>query len=134
MKTLVEVARGFRAGDGVFSSVRVAGVDFGVAVERWDKRIPPGLYRLDPRHHSPRFGDRCIAVTDVADREHILFHAANRPVELLGCIAPGQRFSVIGGELAVANSMSTLEALLAVVRDALSDSCWLQMTAPDHLS
>ena len=59
--------------------------------------IPAGLYEVVP-HISPKFG-RCLLVTDVPDRSHILFHAGNvgGDVELdwhthtAGCLLPGLR-------------------------------------------
>jgi len=59
--------------------------------------IPPGTYRVVP-HVSPRFG-RCLLVTGVEGRSHILFHAGNLggDVEMgfcshtAGCLLPGTR-------------------------------------------
>jgi len=59
--------------------------------------IPPDVYDVLP-HLSPRF-QRCLLVTDVPERSHILFHAGNvgGDVELglhthtAGCLLPGLR-------------------------------------------
>lgn len=59
--------------------------------------IPAGLYDVLP-HVSPRFG-RCLLVSGVRERSHILFHAGNvgGDVEVgyhthtLGCVLPGLR-------------------------------------------
>ena len=59
--------------------------------------IPAGLYEVVP-HLSPRHR-RCLLVTQVPDRSHILFHAGNLggDVELgwhthtAGCLLPGLR-------------------------------------------
>lgn len=50
--------------------------------------IPEGDYNL-VRHDSPKFGDRVWMVHNVPDRTFILFHVANWPHQLQGCIAPG---------------------------------------------
>ncbi len=59
--------------------------------------IPAGDYLAMP-HRSPRFG-RCLLVTDVPGRSHILFHAGNVGgdreagfhTHTLGCLLPGLR-------------------------------------------
>ena len=59
--------------------------------------IPPGVYDVLP-HVSPRFG-RCLLVTGVEDRSHILFHAGNLGGDVdkgfrshtAGCLLPGLR-------------------------------------------
>jgi hypothetical protein len=62
-----------------------------------DKRgvscIREGVYKIR-RHKSPKFGwcwivtGGNVGVDDGSHRTHILFHAANRPSKLEGCIAP----------------------------------------------
>jgi len=88
-----------------------------VAIERpWldNKRrvscIPEGIYSLNLKHHSPKFG-KCWHVQGVPDRDHILFHVANRVSELLGCIAPGTEFGEIVDEFAVLRSRDATNAL-----------------------
>ena len=69
--------------------------------------IPPGTYRVVP-HRSPRFG-RCLLVTDVPGRSHVLFHAGNVGGDIKrgfhththGCILPGTR----AGKLSVKGRM-----------------------------
>ena len=59
--------------------------------------IPAGLYEVVP-HISPRFR-RCLLVTSVPDRSHILFHAGNVGGDVergwhthtAGCLLPGLR-------------------------------------------
>lgn len=59
--------------------------------------IPTGAYEVLP-HVSPRFG-RCLLVTGVPDRSHILFHAGNLGGDVdkgfrshtAGCLLPGLR-------------------------------------------
>lgn len=65
--------------------------------------VPPGTYRVVP-HRSPRFG-RCLLVTRVQDRSHILIHAGNVGGDVergyhthtLGCLLPG----MLRGELRI---------------------------------
>ena len=54
--------------------------------------IPAGQYKVYP-HVSPKFGNCFIVVGGTVgkytgERTHILFHAANVPKQLAGCIAP----------------------------------------------
>ena len=59
--------------------------------------IPAGLYDVVP-HVSPRFG-RCLLVTGVEDRSHILIHVGNLGGDVeqglrshtAGCLLPGMR-------------------------------------------
>ena len=59
--------------------------------------IPAGVYEVIP-HVSPRFG-RCLLVTDVPGRSHILFHVGNLGGDVekgyrthtAGCLLPGLR-------------------------------------------
>ena len=67
--------------------------------------IPAGAYDVVP-HVSPRFG-RCLLVTGVEDRSHILFHAGNLGGDVdkgfrshtAGCLLPGLRRGwIVAGE------------------------------------
>ncbi len=59
--------------------------------------IPAGTYEVVP-HVSPRFG-RCLLVTGVPDRSHVLFHSGNVGGDVEkgfhththGCLLPGMR-------------------------------------------
>ena len=85
--------------------------------------IPVGAYEVAP-HISPRFG-RCLLVTDVPNRSHILIHAGNvgGDVDLgwhthtLGCLLPGLargRIEVKGRvQAAVLSSRTALRNLMA---------------------
>lgn len=82
--------------------------------------VPEGEYDLIP-HNSPKFGD-CYAleapslgvtIYGPSQRTHILFHAANKPSQLEGCIAPGMNFGVVGNEWAVLDSRIALDYLMA---------------------
>ncbi|MDF5594949.1 DUF5675 family protein [Vibrio parahaemolyticus] len=82
--------------------------------------VPEGEYDLIP-HNSPKFGDcyaleaKTLGVTvyGPSQRTHILIHAANKPSELEGCIAPGMDFGVVGNEWAVMDSKIALDYLMA---------------------
>ena len=90
---------------------------------RYRSCIPPGDYEVAP-HLSPRFG-RCLLVTGVPARSHILFHAGNLGgdqalgwhTHTLGCLLPGMRrgrFAVDGRvQEAVLASRTALRKLLA---------------------
>lgn len=94
------------AGIGAFGELSIDGELFLCTVEReWKNNeknvscVPEGVYELIP-HKSHRFGD-CYALENKnlgvtvygpSQRSHCLFHVANFPKELQGCIAPGLRF------------------------------------------
>lgn len=69
--------------------------------------IPEGNYRCFS-HTSPKFG-RTFHIRDVPGRSEILIHVANKPSELLGCIAPGMTAS---GNTAVNNSRNAMNKLI----------------------
>jgi hypothetical protein len=70
------------------------------AVERsWEANhnmnscIPEGIYPLKP--HSGEKFQNVWEVTNVVGRSAILLHPANRPTELLGCIAPCSNYKLV---------------------------------------
>ena len=85
--------------------------------------IPAGAYEAIP-HVSPRFG-RCLLVTGVPDRSHILFHAGNLGGDVdkgfrshtAGCLLPGTRRGWIEagerGQTAVLGSRIAMRHLMA---------------------
>ena len=81
--------------------------------------VPPGTYNLSPVL-SPKFGhvycleniNLDVSLNGDTQRTHILIHAANKASELLGCIAVGRDFSVMGNERAVTSSKDTLRKLM----------------------
>ena len=89
--------------------------------------IPPGEYAAAP-HRSPRFG-RCLLVTGVPGRTHILFHAGNLGGDrsagwlshTMGCVLPGERSGRLraGGRVqrAVLASRTAQRRLLAWAGD-----------------
>lgn len=72
--------------------------------------IPAGNYIISPVN-SPKFGVT-YQVNGVVGRTHILFHKANRPSELQGCIAPVSKFGVIKGEWAGLSSKAAYDKLM----------------------
>ena len=84
--------------------------------------IPAGVYTVLP-HVSPRFG-RCLLVTDVPGRSHILFHAGNVGGDIdlgyhthtAGCLLPGLRRGAIDvkgrRQLAVISSRTAFRHLM----------------------
>ena len=74
--------------------------------------IPNGFYQVRP-FNGKRFKN-VAEITNVPDRSYILFHAANRPLELEGCIAPGVSFGFEDTTPRVNNSRFALESLFEV--------------------
>jgi hypothetical protein len=68
--------------------------------------IPTGEYALQWKE-SPKFG-LCYEVKNVANRSHILFHVANFPEEIEGCIGVGM--SLMTDRIAVSESRKGIEA------------------------
>lgn len=86
--------------------------------------VPAGDYIVEA-HVSPRFG-ACLIISapslgvtkeGPSLRTHCLFHTANRPSELKGCVAPGLRFGAVESDWAVLDSKKALEKLLVLVGD-----------------
>ena len=91
------------ADDGVLGILAGSNLDLCVIELPWRQNrrniscIPQGSYLVLP-HRSPRFG-RCLHVTDVPDRSHVLFHSGNVAGDTSlgwhshshGCILPGVR-------------------------------------------
>jgi hypothetical protein len=88
--------------------------------------IPDGTYKL-VKHTSPRWG-RCLKVMDVPDRTDILIHPGNYAgsinpktgkSDLLGCIAPGEKFTDIDGDglVDITNSTATMQKLMNFLPD-----------------
>lgn len=83
--------------------------------------IPAGTYQCIA-FKSPKHGNVWL-LKNVSDRDMIEIHAANRPSELEGCLAPGRSFTTFhdipGGksEPGVAQSKLTMELLRARLPD-----------------
>ena len=72
--------------------------------------IPAGLYDIE-MVISPTHGN-VYKVKDVIGRTHILFHIANKPSQLEGCIAPCMNFGVLDGEWAGLSSEMAFTKLM----------------------
>lgn len=75
--------------------------------------IPAGIYTCR-RTLSPKFGET-FEVMWVKDRTHILFHVANTPEELHGCIALGEKLGCVNGSWAILNSRNTIRRFMDVL-------------------
>ena len=89
--------------------------------------IPKGEYIVSP-HVSPKFGD-CYIITSVKQgivgidsgkRTHILFHSANRALQLHGCIALGSTTGILENQFAVFNSKKTINEFYELLGNKLT--------------
>lgn len=107
---------------GTFGYLDIAGVRLYTVERPWldNERnvscIPPGHYRCAPRRFF-RGGYDAIEVLDVPDRTHILFHKANLPRHVEGCIGVGAQLGCLGGEWAVLRSAEGFGELMLRTRD-----------------
>lgn len=121
-------------GVGTFGTMYYNGKPFCKTVEReWKNNeqnvscIPAGLYRLE-WHDSAKYGRRLhlvakslgVTIAGPSQRTHCLLHPANFPHELIGCIAPGKEFAVMGRFIGVTHSRDTLNNLEDLV---IEDGC-----------
>ena len=74
--------------------------------------IPEGVYACQP-FSGERFKD-VIQIMDVPHRSYILFHVANFPHDIEGCIGVGDRFVSDALEPAVYNSKKTMAQLMDI--------------------
>jgi len=81
-------------------------VPFATTLElRWRNNIkngsciPAGIYECR-RIKSPKFGET-FEIMNVPNREHIEFHWGNTIKDILGCIAVGEQFGILGGVTAI---------------------------------
>jgi len=139
------LTRLFQFQGGTYSILRgwTEGVLELYAVERaWAENrpfvscVPPGDYTLTP-HHSPRYPKTWALVgTTVAHypsegkaRSAILFHAANLPHQLSGCIAPGINLGTLDGRVAAVQSTAAMARLRAALEEGRKMS-----TSPPRLT
>lgn len=80
--------------------------------------IPDGTYVCEP-FSGKKFKD-VIEVTGVPNRSYILFHAANYPEELEGCIAPGLHHAINEDHARVWESLPALEQLKSAAGQSFS--------------
>ena len=84
--------------------------------------IPEAVYQCGP-FNGKKFKD-VVEVIDVPDRSYILFHSANYPQQLHGCIAPGIYFHINDDEPRVFQSRKALRMFF----DAAGKSFELKIT------
>lgn len=104
-------------GDGTFGKMRFQKEVFADTLEPRDREnhrnissIPCGQY-ICKRIISPRFGET-FGVTDVTDRDNILFHWGNFDDNTEGCIILGNGIKMLGDRLAVINSKDTFKVFM----------------------
>lgn len=88
---------------GIPGRLYVDGVFFGYTLENAAAAIPAGVFSLFDRF-SPKFNAFKLSI-DVPGRSYIMFHGANRPEELAGCIGVSKSRDEIGnisGDLSAA--------------------------------
>lgn len=73
--------------------------------------IPEGIYPCHPRKFF-RKGYDAIEVAEVPGRSTILFHIANVPSDVEGCIAPGLALGSLRGEWSVTASSRAFAVLM----------------------
>lgn len=117
MKTLT-LARLASAKQGTWGELRGAGKTIYTCERPWrdnrvgDSSIPGGTYRVVPRRYN-KGGYPAFEVTGVSGRNLILIHRGNVPTDIEGCILVGFSLGVYRGQLAVLQSKSALDYLLA---------------------
>jgi len=82
--------------------------------------IPAGKYRVDTQHESPSKGE-CWLIEDVPNRDHCLFHTANRTRELKGCVAPGMKYGELKSEFAVLQSRAAMVTMNFAVKERFNN-------------
>jgi len=65
--------------------------------------IPAGEYECRPRRYN-RGGYDAVEITNVPDRSYILFHVANVPTDVRGCVGVGNDFGFVKSQWAVTSS------------------------------
>jgi hypothetical protein len=71
--------------------------------------IPTGKYKCVRDNYGRH---QYWRVENVEGRDNIEIHSANRPDQLNGCIAFGENWSIMNGNIAITNSKKTLDKLL----------------------
>jgi len=89
--------------------------------------IPEGRYRIKPRHY---FGGGYDAyeICNVPGRTHILFHVANWPHDVEGCVGLGRRLDL--GEPAVWESTPAFKRFMSEMK---GKTRWLTITHAEAL-
>ena len=99
--------------EGTLGLLTVGEEEFYTVERSWEQNlpriscVPEGEYEMK-RRKSPKFG-WCWEVKDVPNRTYILFHSANFPDELQGCIAPGM--ALMTDRIAVSRSRDAMKEI-----------------------
>jgi hypothetical protein len=115
--TDLRIDRFCSAPDGVFGVMEIDGVLLYTVERPWlgNRRlvscVPAGVYECRPRPFY-RGGYDAIEVRDVPGRTHILFHKANLPEQLGGCIAPASRLGCLHDKWAGLESGAAFQLLM----------------------
>jgi len=103
--------------EGTFGVLRVDRKAFCVTLEPPDKKnqkriscIPEGVY-LCSRYMSPKYG-MTFEITDIPNRDFVLFHAGNVVRHTKGCVILAQYFGKLMGDRAVLNSGNTFKRFM----------------------
>ena len=105
---------------GTFGALRVQGKPFCVTLEPQDllnepfKSSIPAQQYWCKRHISPKYGETFM-VTNVPDRDLVLFHPGNLVEDTLGCIVMAQYWGKLEGDRAVRNSGNTFKAFMEIM-------------------
>lgn len=115
---MVTIERFCYADSGVFGKLILPSGQHLFTVERpWLNNargiscIPEGQYLCVPRYYN-RGGYKAVEITNVDNRSHILFHVANRPKDIMGCVGVGTKLGSIGGDWAILNSKLGFKAFM----------------------
>jgi hypothetical protein len=108
--------------DGCFGVLRIQKQMFCLTLEppdqankAWTSCIPVQQYICIP-FESPKFG-RTYIVSDVPDREKIVFHSGNWLSDTQGCILLGDSLLHLSGRRGVANSRDTFKKFMHILGD-----------------
>ena len=141
--------------NATISDLSIDGIPECYCLERTDMEIPPGRYEIRIAE-SPRFSKRAaepdvppwlqaLIVTDdqgkktvsvplllnVPGRTGIEIHVANRPEELLGCLAPGH---VDRGD-SIGSSAAAFARLFTKIQNALkTEEVWIEISSAPNVA
>lgn len=81
---------------GVFGVILDEALPFALTCENFKLRIPEGEY-ICKKAHFNRGNYDTYEITDVPNRDHILFHMGNIDSDSLGCVLIGEEFGPLLG-------------------------------------
>ena len=121
MKPIIELVRLEENEEfGTFGVLKINKEVFCVTLEpgdlenKWNRSSIPAQQYICRLINSPMFG-RTFEITNVPDRDHVLFHAGNRVKDTLGCVLLAQFFGKLKGDRAVLNSGATFERFMQIM-------------------